>query len=261
VVLRAEAAKHGWIPLQVSWLSSGENNPLRRHMDVVSSPPRRFSDATRRLALDNTHLRNQKTQVARQVFNLEEVMKSRMRIYQSTTPAMERQMVDGETAFPLALLSTGSVQPLSPSASVGSLLPPLSPSGAPTSPTSPLFLRPQREKGVRSVGQSSSPSRQFASVNHGESLQRKERPWTTSHTVPSAEEPDSLDTPWQSLLVGNRPWAHDRDEGMQRLLTASKGFRRFSDASAYAGGTYSNTEKNVFYMGLNNPGKPVVRGF
>mmetsp|Transcript_79592 Transcript_79592/g.200186 ORF Transcript_79592/g.200186 Transcript_79592/m.200186 type:complete len:309 (-) Transcript_79592:73-999(-) len=254
ISLRVEAEREGWIPVQVSWLNSREKNPLQRQVDLDSSPTRRFSDATMRLSsagYRSKMARNTKTEVEHQVVSLEQVMKSRMRLYENTRPAVERAVVDGEGAFP-----EGPLPPTPLSAPRPRCIDASPDAGAP--PT--VFLRPQRTKGIAGTG-TPRPSTQLAQVNHGGSTSEMERPWTTSHAVPTRQDPDEPGSVWDPLLIGGRPWASHRDQGMQQMLAPQKGWRRLSDSSSYGSASYINAERNVFYMTLNSITKPQIRGF
>jgi len=254
ISMRLEAEREGWIPVQVSWLNSRENNPLQRQVDLDSSPPRRYSDSTLRLAAQGYHTkmaRNTKTEIEHQVVSLEQVMRSRMRLYENTRPALERSLADGEVSFP-----AGPLPPTPLSAPRPRCVEACPDAGAPPA----VFLRPHRPKGTAGTG-TPRPSTQLAAVNHNGSTCDMERPWTTSPSVPTREDPDEPGSVWDPLLTGGRPWASRRDQGMQQMLAPQKGWRRISDASAYGSASYLNAERNVFYMTLNSITKPQIRGF
>lgn len=209
--LRLDADRSGWIPLQVSWLNPRETNPVQN-------------------ATDTSH----------QAMNLEQVMRSRMQVYDGTPEARAKARLDAEAPF----------QP--PSSPSGRRRPPciVATSGA-------LFLRPQ--KGM--APDPEAPCAQLASVNHAGSPVAMHRPWTTSVTAPSREDPEEPGSAWHPLITGVRPWAPDRDEEMQQLLRPGKTVKRFLDSSTYGGIQVTNAERNVFYMTLRSPSRPQVRGF
>lgn len=247
--LRSDADRLGWVPLQVSWLDA-RGNPVQRSAE--GPPPKRYSPSTLRLSTlgyTSKLSRNTRTEVLHQATNLEQVMRARMKLYDSSFEAYARSVADGEEIFsePSPSIPSGTRSQESNA----------SRSSAAGVAGDPLFLRPRHPS---SPGTNAQVCLR-AQVNHGGSPESRCRPWTTSEAPVAEEDPDEFGDAWQPLIAGLRPWPASRDQHMRQLLPPGRTLKRTVDGAMCGGVVAENDERNTFYMTLNTATKPSSRSF